>query len=417
MFADRAGCSPPTREWGPSVSSLDSHAEGRRASVDRFVSAIRALAVSPEMVAIQRTLPVSFIGLAVGLVVFMTMQPGGSLLIRFSHSFGAAFGVMSAMLAIALPFDLAPRRDVPRALGIGVCASAFALSLPYGGGSSFTDLAKALGSSGLFLAIGIGLITIAVLAFARRRFGARVGSLVGAAVVIGIAGALLAHGISLTAALTALIAPLGRLGDSLTALLVITLVETLLWTIGIHGPALLAAVVLPVYINLQIQNTEALAHGDPLPHIVTVSMFLFVFPGGAGATFPLVLLLLRSRTKRIRRIALATLLPSAANANEPLMFGLPLVLNPILGVPFVVTPLVLAVVSYYAMAFGFVARPAYYIPSTVPLPLGAFLATKDWRSIVLMLVNIAIGAAIYAPFVAAYDRTQSEHTDEAGEAA
>ena len=365
------------------------------------------------MLAIGRTLPISFAGLIVGLVAFMAILPTGSLLDRFAHSFTAAFGIMSSFLVIALAFDLAPRRGVPRILGTLVAVGAFAISLPYAHATSFVALEKALGSSGLFLAIGVGLITIGAIAIARARLGARVGSIVGSMLVLGLALVLVARGISATAGLTALIAPLGTLGDSLTALLVITFVETLLWTFGIHGPALLAAVVLPVYINLQLQNTEALAHGDPLPHIVTVSTFIFVFPGGAGATFPLVLLLLRGRTKRVRRVALASLVPAIVNANEPLMFGLPLVLNPILSVPFVVTPLVLGVVSYYAMALGLVARPAYYIPSTVPLGLGAFLATKDWRSILLIIVNLAIGLAIYAPFVAVYDRAQNEGEREA----
>jgi PTS system cellobiose-specific IIC component len=265
---------------------------------------------------------------------------------------------------------------------------------------------KALGSSGLFLAIGIAVITVDAIALASRRIGRIAGTVVAGSAVIGIAALLMVLGVSLTSALNVAVAPLGRLGDSLTALLIITLVETLLWTIGIHGPALLAPVVLPVYINLQLQNTEALAHNQPLPHIVTVSMFLFVFPGGAGGTFPLVLLLLRSRVKRIRTVALATLLPSFANANEPLMFGLPLVLNPVLGAPFVVVPLVLAIVSWWAMQLGLVARPAYYIPSVIPLPLGAFFATRDWRSVVLMIINVGIGAAIYAPFVAIYERQE-----------
>lgn len=360
------------------------------------------------MVAIRRALPISFIGLGIGLVAIMATQPTGTLLERFSHSFAAAFGIMSAMLVVVLALDLAPRRDVPRALAVVVSLAAFALSLPYARGETFVSLAKTLGSSGLFLAIGIALVTVLVLRLARAGIGPLVGGIVGSAVVIAAAGLLLGLGISLTTGLNALIAPLGNLGDSLYALLIITLVETLLWTIGIHGPALLAAVVLPVYINLQLQNTEAMAHGAPLPHIVTVSMFLFVFPGGAGATFSLVLLLLRSKVKRVRTIAVATLLPSFANANEPLMFGLPLVLNPLLGVPFVIAPLVLAVVSYYAMALGFVARPAYYIPSTIPLPIGAFLATKDWRSIVLIALNIAIALAIYAPFVATYERHERE---------
>jgi PTS system cellobiose-specific IIC component len=377
----------------------------RTGFVAALVARVRALAESPEMLAIQRALPLSFAGLAVGLVAFMLQAPG-TLLERFSLSFAAAFGVMSVMLVVVLAYVLAQRRDVPRALAVAVCAAAFALSLPYRDATSFEALARALGSSGLFLAIGIALLGVDALAFARRRFGARAGSVVGVVFVVGVAAAFQAAGISLTAALDVAIAPLGNLGDSLTALLVITFVETLLWTIGIHGPALLAAVVLPVYINLQLQNTEALAHHAPLPHIVTVSMFLFVFPGGAGATLPLVLLLLRSRVKRVRTVALATLLPSLCNANEPLMFGLPLVLNPVLGVPFVVAPLVLAVVSYYAMVLGLVARPAYYIPSTIPLPIGAFLATRDWRSVILMLLNVALGVGIYWPFVAVYERNE-----------
>ncbi len=389
----------------------------RTSLFNRIVPHLRALAESPEMVAIRQALPVSFVGLGVGLAGFMAALPSGSLLERFSQSFAAAFGVMSALLVVVLAYDLAKRRAVPPALAVGVSAAAFAISLPYERASSFPALAKALGSSGLFLAIGTALFAVTALNVGRRRLGPVAGSFAGGAVVIGLAALFLGLGFSLTTALNVAIAPLGDLGDSLTALLIITLVETLLWTIGIHGPALLAPVVLPVYVNLQLQNTEALAHNQPLPHIVTVSMFLFVFPGGAGATFPLVLLLLRSKVKRVRRVALATLLPSLANANEPLMFGLPLVLNPVLSVPFVVAPLALAIVSWWAMDLGLVAKPAYYIPSTVPLPIGVFLATKDWRSIVLILLDVVVAAGIYAPFVRAYELQERQREAQAEPAA
>jgi PTS system cellobiose-specific IIC component len=369
------------------------------------------------MVAIQKALPISFIGLFVGLAIFMSTQPEPTLLLRFSHSFTAAFGIMSMMLVVVLSFDLAKGRELSPAFPTAVAFIAFVLSLPFERSTSFATLMKTLGSSGLFLAIGIALVTDALLAQGRRRLGRSLGSGVGALLIVGFAAVLMLLHVSLTSALNTAIAPLGTLGDSLTALLILTLLETLLWTIGIHGPALLAPVVLPVYINLQLQNQEAFAHGQALPHIVTVSMFLFVFPGGAGATLPLVLLLTRSKVKRIRTVALATLLPSLANANEPLMFGLPLVLNPVLGVPFVVTPLVLAVVSWWAMNVGLVARTIYYVPSAIPIPIGAFVATGDWRSVLLMLLNIAIGAAIYAPFVAIYERHERARVRAAASAA
>jgi len=384
---------------------------------DRFVLRIRAFAESLQMTALQSALPISFAGLVVGLVFFMATQPEATLLLRFSNSFTAAFGIMSTMLVIVLMLELSKRRAIAPLVPTVIAFAAFAVSLPYDRASSLSTLMKALGTSGLFLAIGIALITDEVYALARRRLGDAWGAVAAGVLTIGTATVLMLLHVSLTRGLDAAIAPVGTLGDSLTALLVIVFLETLLWTIGIHGPALLAPVVLPVYVNLQLQNTAALAHGDPLPHIVTVSLFLFVFPGGAGATLPLVLLLLRSKVKRIRTIALATVLPAFANINEPLMFGMPLVLNPVLGIPFVIVPLVLATVSWWTMHLGFVARPAIYIPSPVPIPIGAFLATKDWRSVILMLVNVGIGAAIYAPFVAVYERNELARTAPATSAA
>jgi PTS system cellobiose-specific IIC component len=382
-----------------------------------LVPRIRAFSESPEMLAIRWGLPWSFVGLGIGLPIFMLLRPSGSLLDRFSHSFAAAFGVMSALLVLLLTIDLARRRAVPVWLALGTAAVAFGLSLPYAGATSFVGLATALGSSGLFLAIGIALVDVNILRLARARLGNTAGSLAGGIAIVGIAVFLLWRGISLTLELDRLIEPIGTLGDTLTALLVLTFVETLLWTVGIHGPALLAAVVLPVYIKLQLENTDALAHGQPLPHIVTVSIFLFVFPGGAGATLPAVLLLLRSKVKRIRTVAFATLVPSIFNANEPLMFGLPVVLNPTLGVPFVVAPLVLALITYYATALGWVARTAYYIPSTIPIPFNVFIATRDWRSIVLIAVDFFVAMVIYAPFVAIYERQELKRESESEPAA
>ena len=178
-----------------------------------------------------------------------------------------------------------------------------------------------------------------------------------------------------------------------------------------HGPALLAAVVTPIYLKLQMANTQAAAtHSHAavtLPHIVTVSTFLFVFPGGVGATLPLVLILFRSRSQRLRRVAYATVVPAILNSNEPLILGIPLVFNPILALPFVAAPAVLSVTTYAAMALGFVDRPVYYIPSPVPTLIAVVLATRDWRAAILALVNIGIAAAIYLPFVRLYERSEA----------
>jgi PTS system cellobiose-specific IIC component len=155
---------------------------------------------------------------------------------------------------------------------------------------------------------------------------------------------------------------------------------------------------------MQMQNTHAFAVHAPLPYVVVVSLFLFVFPGGAGATLPLAALLAISHVPRLRRVGRATLLPALFNLNEPLLFAAPVVFNPHLALPFIGAPLVLATVTYAAVATGLVARAAFYVPSSVPTLVSTYLATQDLRAIALAVLNIAIATLIYYPFVRAYER-------------
>jgi PTS system cellobiose-specific IIC component len=214
---------------------------------------------------------------------------------------------------------------------------------------------------------------------------------------------LLAH-VSVTGAIASAIAPLARVGDTYPALLLIVFVQTLFWLAGIHGSVMLTAVATPVYLTLQKQNTEAFLHHHSLPNIVVVSFFIFIFPGGAGATLPLAILMAFSRVPRLRNIGRVTLLPALLNTNEPLLFGIPVVFNPYLAVPFMIVPLILATTTYVAVASGMVARAAYYLPAVIPTVISAYAATLDPRAVLLVLVNIVIAGIVYFPFVRAYER-------------
>jgi PTS system cellobiose-specific IIC component len=281
----------------------------------------------------------------------------------------------------------------------------FLLSMPHPHDAKISDYALALGASGLFLAIVVALLTAGALSLARRKLGER-RMWVGAVGVAGIALAAFELHLSLARALGQAIEPLGNLGDTYTALLVITLLQAALWLVGIHGPALLAAVVTPIYLKLQFANTAAYSHGAPLPHIVVVSTFLFVFPGGAGATLSLALLLLRSKSPRLKKIAYASIGPSLINTNEPLILGLPLVFNAYLAIPFLLAPGVLATTTYVALKIGLVRAPAFYVPSSIPTLISVVLATFDWRALLLAVANIGLATAIYAPFVRIFERAE-----------
>jgi len=368
---------------------------------------------TPAVLALRESLPVSFGGLLIALAALALFVEPGSIVDRLRASIPGAFAVMSIVLVLVLAVRLAQRLRTPIATMLAGSGAAFVLALPQDALRHFTVLAETLGTSGLFTAIVCALATAGAIVLCGKRVAGAGGAVLGALAIALAFGALFVLHVSLAALLAALLSPLGLLGDSFIALFIITAIEAILWLFGIHGPALLAALVLPVYLKFQFENTAAFGHHEPLPHLVAVSTFLFVFPGGAGATLPLILLLLRSRIPRLRKFAYATILPSLVNVNEPVMFGLPIVYNPVLGIPYVLAPLALVCTTYAALALHLVRAPVYYVPSTLPLFVNVMLATFDWRSCVLIAVNVVVAGAIYLPFVRMYERIEARRAPEA----
>ena len=400
---------------GSKQSSADSKHTGFFGWLERRVEPFaERFGEAPAILALRDALPFSFGGLILGLVLFLLLAEHGGIVARFRHAFSSqrlvltldvGFTTMSLVLICALAVVLARRLRYPAWLAIPTTLAVFGLSLPHPHGATYEDYSLALGASGLFLAIVVALLTAGALSIARARFGQRY-LWTGALAIVGVAFIAFELHLSLAKALGTAIEPLGTLGDTYAALLIISVLQAALWLVGIHGPALLAAVVTPVYLKLQFANTAAALQHHPLPHLVVVSTFLFVFPGGAGATLPLALLLLRSKSTRLKKIAYAAIAPSIINTNEPLLLGVPLVFNPYLAIPFLAAPAVLATTTYYSMKLGLVAAPAYYIPSSIPTVISVFLATVDWRAIVLAIANMGIATLLWLPFVRIFERAE-----------
>jgi cellobiose PTS system EIIC component len=375
------------------------------------VPALRRFGDAPAMLAVREALPWSIIGLIGGLIAFIAFAPAkeplfSGLLQRVSRAELPSFGVMAICLSIILAYRLAVRMQLTRGVTVAATFVAFMLALPrpLTVHDPLAYLGR-VGQSGLFLAIIVALAVAAASLSVRRIVRSRiVADSIGGTLVVLLTIALFNVHVSLGNALIAALSPMGRLGDTYYALIVITIAETVLWLLGVHGPATLAAIITPVYLALQQQNTAAFVVHQPLPHIVVVSIFLFVFPGGAGATLPLALLLAISKVDRLRKVGRLTLGPAIFNINEPLVFGLPIVFNPFLAVPFVIVPVILATVSYFTIAGGLVARPAIWVPSSLPTFAATYLATSDARAVALVVVNLLIATLIYIPFVRAYER-------------
>jgi PTS system cellobiose-specific IIC component len=209
-------------------------------------------------------------------------------------------------------------------------------------------------------------------------------------------------------AVSSIFIPLVKASDSLASGLVIVFLTHLFWIIGLHGPSIVGAVWEPLSLKLLSENQEALALGLPIPHIMS-NAFLnsFVYLGGAGATLGLLIAtLLVARSKMYRTLGKACIGPGIFEINEPVIFGLPIVLNPFFIIPFVFGPIVLTIISYIVTNMGLVGRAYAIIPWATPPIASGYLATGDWRACVLQVVNIAISIIIYMPFVKIADRME-----------
>lgn len=192
----------------------------------------------------------------------------------------------------------------------------------------------------------------------------------------------------------------------------------LLWAAGVHGMNIIGSIVRLMWLMMLDANMAAMADGTPLtqlPYVAPEQFYQwFVTMGGAGVTLVLVFLLFTCRAKYLRDMAKLTFVPGLFNINEPLIFGMPLMMNPVFTIPFVLNPIILTIVSYSAVRLGLVNGFVANVPWTLPAPIGAYMATgNDWRAIILVLVNLFIAGLIYYPFVKMYDKQMLEEEKKA----
>ena len=218
-------------------------------------------------------------------------------------------------------------------------------------------------------------------------------------------------------AIMAIFAPIISASDSLPAVLIAVLLCHLLWFAGIHGAVIVGGILQAFWLtNLGI-NQQALNAGEPVLQIFIEPFWqFFITVGGSGATMGLVLLYLRSRAVHLRSIGKLGLIPGMFNINEPIIFGSPIVMNPLLFIPFITAPMVNAIIAWTATRTDLVNHVVSLAPWTTPGPIGAAWSTGwDFRAIILVLVLIGVSTLIYYPFFKMYERQLLEQEAESAE--
>lgn len=208
-------------------------------------------------------------------------------------------------------------------------------------------------------------------------------------------------------------APLVGGFQSLPGILLYVFLSTFVFIFGIHGSFVFGAISSPILLTSLQQNIEAINAGNTAPNIVTQSFLdAYVYMGGGGTMICLVIaVLIFSKRKDERMIAKIGGVSSVFNISEPMMFGLPIVFNPIYAVPFCIVPMVATTLAYIATNLHLVNPTYISIPWVTPPIISGYLATAgDFRGSILQIVIIAVGVAIYTPFVLLSNKTK---TDEA----
>lgn len=204
--------------------------------------------------------------------------------------------------------------------------------------------------------------------------------------------------------------PLGLLGSNVFGTIIVVALNSLFWFVGIHGGNVVNSVMQPVWIANLDANREASQAGLELPHIFTVAfMDNFIYIGGGGATIGLVLVLgylarKKKTSQQTKVLAPITVVPGLFNINEPTMFGLPVVLNVMLLLPFIVAPIVNVVVAYFAMSTGLVPLTRTVATWTMPPIISGFLTTGSVRGSLLQIVLIVLDVLLYLPFFLAVEK-------------
>ena len=217
-------------------------------------------------------------------------------------------------------------------------------------------------------------------------------------------------------------APLQGLTGNLATAVLVPFIIAFLWFFGIHGNNIVGPIIGAVLVQPGMQNIELYAQGvtDWSQYNVLTNQFLysFVYMGGSACTIALLIAMFITNRRR-HKVLLSLAGPTGIfNINEPLIFGFPIVLNPMLFIPFVFGPAIISCISYLAIDFGLVHPVVANVPWTTPPIINGFLATgMHWTGAALSIVNIIIVVLMYIPFLKLIERQEEKEllaTQKAG---
>lgn len=341
------------------------------------------------------------------------------------YVFNVTMPLMSLYVAVGISYNLCKEYKMNTMMPILVTMSTFVISASMNVDRTLSF--AAFDATGLFTAIFVGITSFELYrVLVEKKIGRinlegsgvppaladSIGNLVPVAIVVILTAFLnnlllsFAH-INLPQVITMLMTPLVSAVDNVWGIIILALIVMVFWWFGIHDSVITSALDPFFYSNLGA-NAAAFAAGTAavaLPHVVTAPFWWnFMAIGGSGATLGLAFLALTSKSKQLRTIGKLSFIPSLFNINEPLIFGLPLMYNPIMMIPFIIVMPLNGLITYLAMSSGLVARTFSYASWNMFSPIAALIDTMDFKAVLLIVFLIVVDILIYLPFFKAFEK-------------
>ncbi|KML13096.1 oligo-beta-mannoside permease IIC protein [Bacillus safensis] len=345
----------------------------------------------------------------------------------------ATISIMSVFVVFGIGYYLSKSYDVEAVFGGVIALASFLLLTPFlleqEGGATIAGVIPVdrLGAKGMFLGMITGFLSAEIYRyFVQKKFVINMPQGVPPAVSKSFA-ALIPATLTLTTFLFiniiitqgfktnmhdliyhAIQAPLVGLGSGIIPTLIAVFFIQILWFFGLHGQIIINSVMDPIWNTLSIQNLESYTKTGEVPNIIS-KQFIEIYTvgmGGTGMTLAVVFtILIFLKSKQLKQVAKLGLGPGLFNVNEPIIFGLPIVMNPLILIPWILAPMVITCITYFAMASGIVPPPTgVNIPWTVPIFISGMMATNSLAGGLLQLFNLMIVFVIWFPFLKFIDR-------------
>src|SRR5699024_5406349 len=347
----------------------------------------------------------------------------------FSKPTDATFSILGILTVMGIGYSFARQMETNPIFGAAISLVNWFLLMPYEIVNDGVTVAGIplpwVGSQGVFLSIIVAIVSVHIYKWVEdrgwvirmpegvppqveRSFSALIPSGVALFVffIVNVLFGLTSYGNAFAFVYEILQIPLLTLGNTMTAMVVAYLFLHFFWFIGINGGSVVGAVFNPILQTLSAENLTAYRAGEELPNIINQQFQeLFATFGGAGSTLSLLIaMFFFCKSKRITELGKLSILPGFFGINEPVVFGLPIVLNPMMLIPFVLVPTINIIISYVSMAAGLVPYTSgVAVPWTMPVIISGFLST-GWRGALLQGLLLILGVFLYYPFIRILDR-------------